>query len=189
MPLESLDKFVTKTLRFLNRTKIPYLVIGGLAAAVVGEPRFTYDIDVDIALDSKMIKDFLTKAKKEGFRFDPKAVTQDLETQGAFRIAGKRFHVDFIVASTDLEREAMNRAEFKSLYGVRAAFPTPEDLILLKIIPGRPQDILDIDRIARRHRSNLDESYLLRWAQLLSDEAQDLRIYNAVAGLLHQKQP
>ena len=189
MPSESLDRFAVKTFRFLNKTKIPYLVIGGLAAGVVGEPRFTYDIDVDIALDPKTLGDFLAKAKKEGFRFDAQAVQRDMEAQGAFRIAGKRFHIDFIVASTELEKEAMGRAKFKSLYGIKTAFPTPEDLILLKVIPGRPQDILDIDRIARRHLAHLDESYLLCWAQRLSDEAEDLRIYNTVAGLLRQKQP
>ena len=188
MPSESLDRFAARTFRFLNKTKLPYLVIGGVAAGVVGEPRFTYDIDIDIVLDKAALKDFLVQAKKEGFRVDTQTAQRDAETQGAFRIAGKQFHVDFIVASTDLEKEAIRRAQTQSLYGVKAVFPTPEDLILLKVIPGRPQDLLDIDRIVRRHRSHLDEAYLLRWAQQLSDQAEDLRIYNTVAGLLRSKQ-
>src|SRR5437879_2769410 len=145
MASESLDQFAARAFRFLNKSKAPYLVIGGLAVGVVGEPRFTYDIDVDIVLNAEALPAFLAEAKKAGFRVDAQTAQRDAHTQGAFRVAGRRFHVDFIVASTDLEREAIRRAKVSSLYGVKAAFPTPEDLILLKIIPGRPQDLLDID--------------------------------------------
>ena len=186
--LESLDQFAAKTFRFLNKTKFPYLVIGGLAAGVIGEPRFTYDIDIDIVLAPEALDRFLEQAQTAGFRTDTKSARRDMQTQGAFRITGKEFHVDFIVASTELEREAISRAQTKLLHGVKAAFPTPEDLVLLKVIPGRPQDLLDIDRIVRRHRPHLDEKYLLRWAQWLSDQAEDLRIYNTVFGLLRNKE-
>lgn len=162
-------------------------MIGGLAAGIVGEPRFTYDIDIDIVLDPEALDRFLAQAQKAGFRVNAKSARRDMQTQGAFRISGKEFHIDFIVASTDLEKEAMARSQLKTIHSVKAAFPTPEDLILLKVIPGRPQDMLDVDRIVRRHRSHLNEKYLLRWAQQLSDQAEDLRIYNTVAGLLHNK--
>lgn len=184
--MQSLDQFAAKTFRFLNKTKVPYLVIGGVAAGVIGEPRFTHDIDIDLMLDPKALSGFLEKAKKAGFRVDMETAQQDMETQGAFRIAGGAFHVDFIVVSTELEKMAIQRAQIQTLYGVKVAFPTPEDLILLKVIPGRPQDLLDIDRIARRHRTHLDEAYLRRWAQQLSDQAEDPRIHNTVEQLLRR---
>lgn len=158
-----------------------------MAAAVLGEPRFTHDIDIDIVMDPEALPDFLERAKKQGFQVDIETAQSDAKSQGAFRIAGGFFHADFIVASTDLEREAIQRRRRRTLYGVKTYFPTPEDLILLKVIPGRPQDILDAERVARRHRPRLDAAYLRRWSQILSDEAEDLRIYNTVDRLLREK--
>ena len=70
------------------------------------------------------------------------------------------------------------------LHGVRTYLPTPEDLILLKIIPGRDTDTLDIKAVIERHKTKLDTGYLENWAQALSDEAQDLRIWNILKKLL-----
>ena len=39
--------------RPLNQLRIPYLVTGGVASVVYGEPRFTRDIDLVIALDPR----------------------------------------------------------------------------------------------------------------------------------------
>jgi len=184
---KSLDQFVVKTLKYLNQFKAPYFIIGGLAAAILGEPRFTHDIDIDIVMDPEVLPDFLERAQTQGFQVDIKTAQSDAQSQGAFRIAGGRFHADFIVASTELEKEAIQRRRLRTLYGVRTYFPTAEDLILLKVIPGRPQDLLDAERVARRHHPRLDMDYLSRWAKILSDQAEDLRIYNTVDRLLQRK--
>ena len=41
-------------------------MIGGLASSVIGEPRFTYDIDIDLVIDSESLPSFLSRAKKAG---------------------------------------------------------------------------------------------------------------------------
>lgn len=38
--------------RSLEKNQIPYMIIGGLANAVCGEPRATLDIDVTISADT-----------------------------------------------------------------------------------------------------------------------------------------
>lgn len=70
------------------------------------------------------------------------------------------------------------------LYGMKAYYPTPEDFILLKIIPGRLQDLVDVERVVTRYRDRLNIKYLKTWAQRLSDEAQDMRIYKTLEKLL-----
>ena len=67
---------------------------------------------------------------------------------------------------------------------MKAFFPTPEDLILLKIIPHRAQDLLDAEKVVLRHKRSLNIKYLKDWAKRLSDEAEDLRIYNELQRLL-----
>ena len=80
--------------------------------------------------------------------------------------------------------QAFNRRKTIALYGIKAFFPTPEDLILFKIIPGRKQDLLDAERVVLRHEGKLDTEYLKSWARKLSDQAEDMRIWNELKTLL-----
>ena len=180
----SLDKLYQKTLEILEKEKIPYLLIGGLAVGILGEPRMTQDIDLILYIPKSAVAAFLKGLKKEHFSFNPAMTQNDLELKGAFRISYGNLWVDFIVASTDFENSAFKRKLKIKLLGKEVNIPSPEDLILLKLIPGRERDILDIKSIIERHRTKLDMRYLENWAQKLSDDAEDLRIWNTLKKLL-----
>jgi len=173
-----------KVIEFLEKYKFEYLIIGGVAASVLGEPRATGDIDISLSIRKNKIKDFLKYAEKEGFRFNSKEVDKRVKETGTFKIWYDDVHIDFIIVSTGFEKSAFKRKQKLSFLGLQANFPSPEDLILLKIIPGRPLDIRDAENIAIRHKNELDEEYLLSWAEKLSDEAEDMRIYNEIKRLL-----
>lgn len=179
-----LEQVYKKVVTFLNKGNHKYLIIGGIAAGVLGEPRVTGDVDVDIMVDPKHIPDFLDKAEKAGFKVSPKKCLTRARQTGTFQINYGDFHIDFIIASTDLENQAFKRRKIIRLYGIKAFFPTPEDLILLKIIPGRKQDLLDAERVTLRHKGKLDVRYLKSWAQKLSDQAEDMRIWHELNSLL-----
>ena len=68
-----------------------------------------------------------------------------------------------------------------------ANFPSPEDFILFKLIPGRSKDLLDVESVILRHRDTLDRDYLQQWAQRLSDEMEDLRLFNTLTRLLERR--
>ncbi len=178
-----LEEVYRKAVAFLNK-KFDYLVIGGIAAGVMGEPRVTGDIDFCIFIKKKGIKDFLEKAKKEGFKFDQREVIKKVEETGTFKIWCEDFHIDFIIASTKFEEKAFKRRQKITFQKIEAFFPSVEDLILSKIIPGRLQDIIDAEKIVIRNFDQLDIKYLQNWAQKLSDEAEDLRIWNELERML-----
>ncbi len=180
----TMEEVFVKLASFLNKENFEYIIIGGMAAAVLGQPRVTGDIDVDIMLNKDDVSDFLNKAKKAGFKVNKAKCIQRAKETSIFQINYRDYHIDFIIASVDLEKEAFKRKIEVKLHGQKAFFPTPEDLILLKIIPARPQDLLDIEKIIIRHKNKLDRKYLLSWAQKLSDEAEDMRIYNQLQKLL-----
>lgn len=179
-----LEDIYKKIVSFLNKEKFEYIIIGGIAAGILGEPRVTGDIDVDILLNRNNITEFLDKARRTGFKLDKQKCIKKARQTGVFQINYGVFHIDFIIASIDLEKEAIKRKRVIRLYGLKAFFPTPEDLMLLKVIPGRPQDLIDAEKVAVRHKGKLDIKYLKCWAQKLSDEAEDMRIYNEVQRLL-----
>jgi len=179
-----LEDVYKKIVTFLNRGKYKYIIIGGIAAGTIGEARATGDVDVDIIISRENIPAFLEKAAKAGFKVSKKRCLESAEQTGVFQINCEDFHVDFVIASTNVETSAFERAQVRKLYGIKAFFPTPEDMILLKIIPGRDKDLLDAKNIVLRHKGKLDTRYLKTWATKLCDEAQDMRIWNILNGLL-----
>jgi len=96
------------------------------------------------------------------------------------------YNIDFIISSIELEREAITRSRILNVHGVSARFPTPEDLILLKVIPGRPKDMADAESIVIRYSGELDRNYLLKWAEKISDEMESLRVYREIKNLLRR---
>jgi predicted nucleotidyltransferase len=180
----SLADAYKEVVKFLNGGGFNYIIIGGVAASTLGEARVTADVDIDIVLKKNDVQDFLDKAKNAGFQVSVKSCLKSAQQTGVFQITFGKYHIDFIIASTDLETQVCKRRIEIPLYGIKAFFPTPEDLILLKIIPGRDKDLLDAKNIVLRHKVKLDTKYLKSWAAKLCDEAQDMRISNVLIKLL-----
>ena len=179
-----LEDVYKKVVTFLNRGKYKYIIIGGIAAGTIGESRATGDVDVDIIISRENIPAFLDKAEKARFKVLKKKCIKSAEQTGVFQINYEDFHIDFIIASTNVETSAFERAQVRKLYGIKAFFPTPEDMILLKIIPGRDKDLLDAKNIILRHKGKLDIRYLKKWATKLCDEAENMRIWITLNELL-----
>lgn len=182
--MASLPELFKKIISFLETNNFDYLVIGGIAAAVLGYPRLTADVDICIFIKRSEVKKFLAKLKKAGFRFDDKKTSEKIKETGTFQINYQELYVDFIIASTQFEKSALIRKKRIKVYDTLSNFPTPEDMILFKIIPARHIDLADIENIAIRYKRKLDKKYLLAWAMKLSEEAEDLRVYNQVKKLL-----
>jgi len=53
-------------------------------------------------------------------------------------------------------------------------FPSPEDLILLKVLAGRDKDMLDAAGVARRHGKRLDVGYLHHTLRSICELAEDM---------------
>lgn len=187
MPESGFSHLFHRVVKLLESLRFPYLIVGGMATGVLGEPRLTHDVDVIVGLKSNDTKQLLQKARKEGFLFDHKRVQEDIEQKGTFRLQYQKSWVDLIVASTELEQSAFKRLKRVKVLGVEANFPSQEDFILFKLVPGRPKDLLDAESVIARHLDKLDRAYLQRWAQRISDEMEDLRVLNTLQNLLERR--
>lgn len=182
--VSQLDTLLKKTVTFLDNNKIEYLIIGGIAAGILGEPRMTQDVDLILFIQKENLLTFLKSAKATGFIFNQEMALHNAKMRGSFRFVFKGLWLDIIIASTEFEQSALKRKIKTRFVGKNLYLPSPEDLILLKIIPGREKDLLDAKGIVARHKDKLDERYLERWASKLSDEAQDMRIWNNLKNLM-----
>ena len=179
-----LEQEYKRVITFLNNQELNYLVIGGIAVSVIGEPRETKDIDLCIFIKRTDVADFLGKAETKGYIVDRDNMVKRVRETGTFNIMDGKVRIDFLVASHKFEKSAFKRKIEIEMQGVKAYYPAPEDLMLLKIVAGRLRDLADAERIAIRYFGKLDKEYLLNWAMKLSDEAEDMRIYSEVKRLL-----
>jgi len=69
--------FISLFVRPLNRLRIPYLVTGGVASVVYGEPRLTRDIDLVIELRPRDARRFAEAWSAEEFYVPPVEVIEE----------------------------------------------------------------------------------------------------------------
>ncbi len=93
-----------------------------------------------------------------------------------------------IFGSLLFEKEAVARAVWVELSGVRISLPRPEDLIIMKAVAHRPQDLADIAAVLiTHHRLNL--RWVRRWVREYSEALSMPEILRDLETLLSQRRP
>ena len=174
MPANEFDDFCRFAVSFLENERTRFLVIGGLAVVVVGEPRTTADADAIVFLSQAEAESLIGRAAAAGFEVREDVERERLATTGTLRFRRGRYRIDLITASLPFEDAAYERASVHPLFGVRLPFPSPEDLILLKVLAGRDKDMLDAAGVVRRHGDRLDVAYLERTLLPICELAEDM---------------
>jgi hypothetical protein len=169
----SFNAFCREAVDFLSQASVPYLIIGGLAVATVGQPRATGDVDVIAYVPMDKAIALIDAAVAAGFEVAPDE-RDKLQATGTLRFRKGRFQLDIILASLPFEDEARARARKHRLFGRLVPLPTPEDLILFKVLAGRDKDLVDAVGVARRHLPRLDRRYLHDAVQAVCELAEDL---------------
>ena len=182
-PKALIDLF-QKVIPIVENAKMDYLVIGGIAASSLGEARITEDLDLILFIKRNEVKKFLGLVKKEDFDFDERAQIENARITGCFRIHWNNIRLDLLCASTDFEREAYQRKIRLKFFQTEANFPTPENLIILKIVANRPKDIFDVESIAIRNWKKLDLTYLEKWIQKICDQSENMTYWKSLKRVL-----
>lgn len=153
---------------FLEAERVPFVVIGGLAAGLQGEPRATRDVDLMVTLPTSRLHGILEAARAEGFHMDPEEAELHWLASGFVRLwygpSGKQVAVDLMACNSDFLREASWRAQQTRFCGLQVPVATAEDVVLFKLAGWREKDIPDARAIVSRHGERLDTAYLRQWA-------------------------
>lgn len=165
----SVPEAFRKAAGFLEKERVPFVVVGGLAAGLQGEPRYTDDADFMITLASAEVYRFAERAKSEGFDIEPDLAETQWRGSGFVRLwlgpKGRQTAVDLMACNSDFLREVAWRAHQVRCLGFEVPIATPEDMLLFKVSAWRPKDIPDAVAIVDRHVDGLDVAYLHRWAE------------------------
>lgn len=157
----------------LSAAGIDSIVIGGLAVAIWGEPRLTRDVDLKVLLLRDRAEE-LVKALPQGFRCLADHPETTLRRVGFLFVqdtAGIR--IDFLLADTGFDVEALSRKHQVELMAERIAVCSPEDLIVYKMISTRPRDHEDVRGVIRRQQDKLDDEYITSWLRQFEQALDD----------------
>ncbi len=161
-------KLLTKLAETLDNAGIPYMIIGGQAVLLYGEPRLTRDIDITIPLTPSELNRILEIVKKLNLEVLVENPEDFVHKHWVLPSYDKEsgFRVDFIFSWTPYEKEAIDRARIFKIDDYPVRFATPEDVIIHKIISGRARDIEDIRTIIRKQ--NLNPELIQKWLRTFS---------------------
>jgi len=157
---EELADAAAEAAGLLSGAGVPYMIIGGVANLLWGEPRTTIDVDVSAWVEEDRIEPVVRRlcAGMNALSPDPLAFVRETRVLPLKTSAGVRVDVTFAVLP--VEEEAIRRAVEREIGGRTVRVCTAEDLVLHKIISDRPRDIEDVCGIVRRMGGKLDRAYL-----------------------------
>ncbi|MBA7553587.1 hypothetical protein ES705_46181 [subsurface metagenome] len=158
------QKLLKKIANELSAHNIPYMVIGGQAVLLYGEPRLTKDIDITLGVGVSKLNEINSIVEKLNLKIlvDEKFVQKTMVLLVIDEKTGIR--VDFIFSFSLYEKQAIKRATDIKFDNTIVKFASLEDLIIHKIIAGRAIDIEDIKSIVLKN-PDYNTEYIKRWLQ------------------------
>lgn len=164
----SFEKLIAKIAALFNKTKLPYMLVGGFAVAYWGYPRQSLDIDVVLDISEDNISTFLSQAKKQGFDVHEKEAEFMVKKGNRFVMEIDDFRVDCWLPKTDFELKALKDRKRKKLFGKNLYIINSEDLIIAKLLAGRARDHEDIKTILIKQGKKINKTRLQRRAMTLN---------------------
>jgi len=172
----------------LERLRLPYFVTGSVATVYYGEPRFTNDVDVVVALPLHGVPRFCSAFPQPEFYLSEDAVREAVEHHGQFNIIHPTsgLKIDIMIPSDTPFNESrfarVNRVKPSNDYD--AWFAAAEDVILKKLEyfreGGSEKHLRDIAGVLKISGDRVDLTYIASWAVRLGLESIWERVKNRV---------
>ncbi|MBI5299003.1 MAG: nucleotidyl transferase AbiEii/AbiGii toxin family protein [Deltaproteobacteria bacterium] len=179
---------LTDLLVWFRKSPVQGLIIGGVAVSLLSRPRFTEDIDAMILLDGSKWASFLESGAQFGFVSripDPLHFARRTRMLLLKHIESK-VEVDISLGGLPFEEESMRRKQKVKMAGITIPLPTPEDLVIMKAVAHRKQDLADVVSIIESN-SRLSLSRIRKWVKEFARVLEMPEIYTDLDKLLKKK--
>jgi len=131
--------------------EVEWYLFGAQAAIVYGVARLTGDVDVTVRVPDRLpMAAVAGELERCGFRpriSDPAFIDQSRILPFVHEATG--LPVDMVLAGPGIEDEFIARAQRRPIDGVEVPVADVTDLIVMKVLAGRPKDIEDVVKLLR----------------------------------------
>lgn len=159
-------KLIAAVAEGLLREELPFMLIGGQAVLLHGQPRLTEDIDIALGVSPEELSRVMGVCVQLDLEILPSEVKEFVHRTHVLPARDRKsgIRIDFIFSDLPYEKQAIERSVGVVLENVTIPFASPEDLILHKLFSGRPRDIEDVEGVVRIGKGELDWDYIEKWA-------------------------
>lgn len=143
----------------LREIETPWYLFGARAAILYGVARLTADVDVTVRLSDSTTGAMLAHAlERHGFRLrvsDPDFVARTRVMPFVHEATG--LPLDVVLAGPGLEDQFFERVVVRDVDGVSVPVASAADVVVMKVLAGRPKDHEDVVAIAAAFGDALDQ--------------------------------
>jgi hypothetical protein len=153
----NVTELLTALSAVMSAANVRWYLFGAQAVLIWGRPRLSADVDVTAFIPPAQTDSFLEAMTRAGFLLREVDATFVAETRVMpFIHSPSGLPLDLVLAGPGLEEDFAARAAVIDLEGSPVPLISPEDLIVAKVLAGRPKDIGDIRGILENRAATLD---------------------------------
>ena len=169
-----LRRFFTHVIEVLERLHVPYMVVGGFAAILYGEPRLTIDVDIVVGMRPEHVTPFVASFPIDRYYVNEETVRDALRRRYLVNVieSSTGAKVDLMPLPGDASTQAALSRRQRLVYdpeGHTATFINAEDLILAKLLAfrrtGSDKHLRDARGVLVTQKGSLDLGALRRGAK------------------------
>lgn len=168
--IQAIRDFVT----LFDSRGLTYAVLGGLAARAHGIPRPTWDVDFTISVERNALPELFNAAEELGYVVPSAYRAGWVDAVGGMpivkfgvAISDRSVDIDVFLADSAYLKTVLSRREYAEVdETLKLAVVSPEDLIVLKVLSGRPRDAIDVQDVLFIQGA-MAPKYMRHWTEKL----------------------
>jgi len=155
----------------IERWSDGWYLFGAQAVILWGRPRLTADVDVTVRLRTPDTAGFCHDMEQAGFRLRVADAAAFLARTRVlpFLHVPNQLPLDVVLAGPGIEDTFIQRAVTVEIEGRSVPVVSPEDLIVMKILAGRPKDVEDAQSVLAERLDRLDLGYIRTMLAMLEE--------------------
>jgi hypothetical protein len=153
-------------MNWFDASQIPSMLIGGIAASMLGRARLTQDVDALVFIPEVEWAMAISTAADHGIvpRIEDPLQFARRSRMLLLMHSASKIDIDVSLGGLSFEREALERAQVHQMGAVRLRLPSVEDLLIMKAFAHRPKDMEDIKGLLDAH-PEADLSRVRQWVK------------------------
>jgi hypothetical protein len=146
----NVEKDFREFIALLNGHDVRYLIIGGFAFSFYAEPRYTKNIDILIENSHENAGNLIKALQVFGFTDTALSQKDFLESGQVIQLGVAPVRIDILTSIKGIDFRNLWKNRVAGRYGdIKVWFISKDDLIRIKRMSGRKQDIADIEKLEK----------------------------------------
>jgi hypothetical protein len=171
-----------------RKRAVRWYLFGAQAVAVYGVARTSADVDVTVDLAAAQARSFVADMRRAGFALRVPDVDGFVASTRVlpFTHRDSGFPLDVVLAGPGIEQAFLEEVRLMSFEGIQVPVLSPADLIVTKILAGRPRDLEDVRGVLRQPNVRLDLTRARSLLQSLEQALGQSDLVSLLDSLIHR---